>query len=991
MKKLFPFFALRQLLAVSAIGLCFAGSFRLAQRPLYSAKAGWQLPFAETAGEEEENDGDRVRPDRPDLALLQDAALTRDPATGTVPSERLLAAARYTEKQLQALAQRGTATTGLANGSWTERGPNNVGGRILSLLVEPTDATGNTVWAGTANGGLWKITSATTAGYQWTNVSSNLSNLAVSTVAADPGTNVRYCGTGEGFFNADAVRGAGIWKSTDGGATWAQLASTNNSNFYYTQKLVVHPGTHDVYAATRTGLWRSQNGGTTWTPVLSQTTSPASATNSVADVEIAADNTVFAAFGLIFSTDGIYRSPSGDAGSWVNLNTQAGSGLPTTGFERIELACAPSDPNRLYAVFEATSTRGLLNIYRSSNKGNTWVALAKPTDTNTTDYTNGQAWYALAIAVSPTDPNAVYVGGLDLWFTSNAGSATPGSIAWDHESVWYYSQTSPYYVHADHHAIAFVPTGTAPANEAFFGSDGGLAYSADASVSNQTEPQFSQRNGSFNVTQFYGLAMHPTNTNYFLAGAQDNGTQRFTGAGVNATTMVTGGDGAFCGIDQNNPAVQFTSYVFNQYRRSTDGGTNYTNFNISASAGSFINPWDYDSQAGILYACYNTDTYLAWTNAGDAAATAATTINPSLGAGAGKVTHITVSPLTANRLYVGTNAGNILRVDNANTATPTVTTIRTGTAGTSVSCVAVDPANESHLLATYSNYGITNVYETSNGGTTWTAQDGTLPDMPVRWALFDPRGTTKALLATEMGVYSTDKLNGGSTVWNPTTNGPLNVRVDMLRYRPGDKLVAAATHGRGLFTSAMFALPLPVTLTGLTASRQSAGAVVRWQTASEQRSLRFEVERSVNAVDYQKIGVVAAAGNSSGALSYSLPDATVGLGAYYYRLRQVDIDGTATYSAPVTLAAAAGTANALLSSVYPNPFRAGLSVELAQPATGIATLDLTDAQGRRAWAGTVATTSRQLQVNIPATVAPGTYVLTVRANGQLARRRVVKE
>ena len=443
------------------------------------------------------------------------------------------------------------------------------------------------------------------------------------------------------------------------------------------------------------------------------------------------------------------------------------------------------------------------------------------------------------------------------------------------------------------------------------------------------EPQFSQRNSSFNVTQFYGLAMHPTNTNYFLAGAQDNGTQRFTGAGVNATTMVTGGDGAFCGIDQNNPAVQFTSYIFNQYRRSTDGGTNYTDFNISASAGSFINPWDYDSQADILYACYNTDTYLAWTNAGDAAATTPATINPSLGAGAGKVTHITVSPLTANRLYVGTNAGNVLRVDNANTSTPTVTTIRAGSAGTSVSCVAVDPANESHLLATYSNYGITNVYETSNGGTSWTAQDGTLPDMPVRWALFDPRGTTRALLATEMGVYATDKLNGAATVWLPTTNGPLNVRVDMLRYRSGDKVVAAATHGRGLFTSAMFALPLPVTLTSLSAARQPVGAVVRWQTASEQHALRFEVERSRNAVDYyQKVGSVAATGTSSSALSYSLPDATAGLGAYYYRLRQVDTDGTATYSAPVALAAA-NAANALLSSVYPNPFRAGLSVELA--------------------------------------------------------------
>ena len=271
--------------------------------------------------------------------------------------------------------------------------------------------------------------------------------------------------------------------------------------------------------------------------------------------------------------------------------------------------------------------------------------------------------------------------------------------------------------------------------------------------------------------------------------------------------------------------------------------------------------------------------------------------------------------------------------------------------------------------------------------------EGTLPDIPVRWALFDPRGTTRVLLATEMAVYSTDKLNVSSTVWNSVSNGPINTRVDMLRYRTSDKLVAAVTHGRGLFTSALFALPLPVTLTSLAVTRQSSDAVVRWQTASEQHALRFEGERSVNAVDYQKIGSVAAAGTSTSALTYTLPDATVGLGAYYYRLRQVDTDGTITYSAPVALAAAgsAGTGSVLLSSVYPNPFRADLSVELLEPATGSATLDLVDAQGRRAWAGTVATTRRQLQLKVPAAVAPGTYVLTVRANGQQAHRRVVKE
>ena len=148
---------------------------------------------------------------RPDLALLQDMDRTRDPATGTVPSERLLAAARYNEGRLKNLAQRGTATTGLANAAWVERGPSNVAGRLLALLVDPTDATGNTVWAGAAGGGLWKATNASSASIAWTNVNSYFNNLAVSAIAAVPGTSpqVMYCGTGEGFYNGDAIRGGG--------------------------------------------------------------------------------------------------------------------------------------------------------------------------------------------------------------------------------------------------------------------------------------------------------------------------------------------------------------------------------------------------------------------------------------------------------------------------------------------------------------------------------------------------------------------------------------------------------------------------------------------------------------------------------------------------------------------------------------------------------------------------------------------------------------
>ena len=808
MKHLFPPTLLRQVLAVGLIGLFYSGSFYLAQPPQGAKQYAFKERLPEGELEEEgEDDGDKAFADRPDLAVEQEMDLTRDPATGTVPRQRLLAAAQYNETMLAARAgQRPTAGV-LSSATWTERGPSNVSGRVLGLLVDPSDASGNTIWAGSAGGGLWKGTNATSTSIQWSNVNSFLTNLAVTTIAAGPASQpaAMYCGTGEGYFNGGAIQGAGIWKSTNGGTSWAQLTSTNNINFAYVQKILVHPVTGDVYAATRNGLFRSQNSGSTWTAVLASNIVAGSATSRVADIEIAADNTLFVAMG-IFSTDGIYRSATGDAGSWTKLNTLAGAGLPTTGYQRIELACAPSDANRVYALFQATTSNSLLDIYRSMDKGNTWVAMARPGATTadpTFDFTRGQAWYDIAAAVSPADANALYVGGIDLWFAGNAGKAKADSVTWDQETAWNLATSSVYYVHADHHAIAFVPTTAAPANKAFFGSDGGVAYSADASISNGPQPQFSQRNTGFNVTQFYALAMHPTNYNYFLAGAQDNGTQKFTTTGINATSRPTGGDGAFCGIDQDNPAVQFSSYVYNQYFRSTNGGSSFTSFALSASLGSFINPWEYDSQANILYACYSTDTYLAWTNAGTTATTP-TTINPSLGTGVGKVTHITVSPLTRKRIYVGTSAGRILVVDSAHTLTPVLRTLRTGTAGTSVSCIAVDPANENHLLATYSNYGIVSVYETRNADATtptWTSVEGALPDMPVRWALFDPRNTARAMLATEMGVYSTELLNGASTVWAPASSGLAYTRVDMLRYRPGDQLVAAATHGRGLFTT----------------------------------------------------------------------------------------------------------------------------------------------------------------------------------------------
>jgi len=226
MKHIFSSTLWRQVLAVGLIGLFYSGSFYLAHPS--ESRGGKNAAFIKRLleGQEEaenEDDGDRVFADRPDLALEQEQELTRDPTTGTVPRQRLLAAAHYNETMLAARAGQRPTTGALSNATWTERGPSNVAGRVLGLLVDPSDASGNTIWAGAAGGGLWKGTNATSGNIQWSNVNSFLTNLAVTSIAAGPASRppAMYCGTGEGYGNADATQGAGIWKSTNGGTTWA--------------------------------------------------------------------------------------------------------------------------------------------------------------------------------------------------------------------------------------------------------------------------------------------------------------------------------------------------------------------------------------------------------------------------------------------------------------------------------------------------------------------------------------------------------------------------------------------------------------------------------------------------------------------------------------------------------------------------------------------------------------------------------------------------
>ncbi|MBL7927759.1 MAG: T9SS type A sorting domain-containing protein [Bacteroidia bacterium] len=729
------------------------------------------------AEEEEEREKEKKREGA--LQRLQrDQLMMKDPKLGYIPNERLLVAKQYKD-QLMALSM------GPLNGvTWKEQGPNNQGGRCRAMVVDPNDGSGNTVWAGSVGGGLWKTTNINASTPTWVPITDLFANLAITSIAFDPGNaQIMYFTTGEGYGNSDAIRGLGVWKSTDGGNTWAQLAATNTSTFHFCQKVIVSNTGVILVATASGGLQRSINGGTSFSKVLGTGLGISGAGNNFCyDVDMAAN-------GDIYSTlDGSVHK-STNAGATFG----AAQSLPITA-GRIELACAPNDANYVYALIENGST--VAGILQTTDAGTTWLTRTEPDDADpgipNADFSRGQAWYDLAIAVDPNNKDRLFVGAIDI-FVSGDGANT-----WSQVTHWY-GGFGFQNVHADQHNILFQ---NGSSSIAYFSNDGGIYRCTDA---NTVLPTITRKDYNFNTAQFYSCAIHPTaQTSHYLAGAQDNGSHKFVSNGIQNTTEVTGGDGAFCHIDQDQPQFQFTSYVYNDHYRSSDGGVTWTN--VTGSGGQFINPTDYDDVNNKLYCCRNSNDYLRW----DDPQTGSTFSIVSVPGFGGQVSAVKVSPNTANRVFFGISNGDIFRVDNAHTGTPTATNISTGLPSGYAACVEVETGNDNHLLVTYSNYGVNSVWESTDGGATWTSVEGNLPDMPIRWALFNPNNSDQAILATELGVWSTDDLNGNSTNWGASNSGLANVRVDMLQLRQSDKYVIAATHGRGLFASDLFTIPTAI-------------------------------------------------------------------------------------------------------------------------------------------------------------------------------------
>ena len=751
------------------------------------------------------------KPEHPHMAIFQNFFMSLDPALGYVPSDRLHDAFIATRN-----IQEHTSLNRAIN--W-ENVPSNMGGRTRAIMFDPTDPLNQKVWAAGVTGGLWYNNDITDPNVQWNAVNDFWDNLSVSRIIHDPlNPEIFYVATGEAntalvTYRESSSRGIGIWKSVDAGESWELLPST--SGFEYVTDIAIKQigNETEIYACAVSGtyqgqehesspsdgLFKSIDNGATWIQVLPNIPST-DVPYSPSDIEITSSGKIFVGTMKNLNGDGgatILSSDSGALGSWevfddykIIISNSTSDNIPG----RIVLSSCLSAPDVIYGVVGS----GFINnmgfnlsygnyIIKSTDAGVTWQQINLPTDTGS-DWAS-LAWHALEIEVDPQDPETIFIGGLELYRSTNGGSSWTNLSDWN---LMYYGGGDRY-VHADIHQVAFQPNNP---NTIAVTSDGGIFFSDDAlSVS----PVFIERNQGYNTLQFYTCDILSENdSNYMVGGLQDNGTLFFIDGALDINDMISGGDGAFCFFDDNDPLLITSTYYNAWYIFNLDeDNAEHSNGN----SGVFINPADYDSDNNIIYANkvrFNgnqSNRIIKVSNIDDDPTIQ--TIN--LGTNSPVYfSALELSPYSSETttLYLGTQAGRLYKVVDLNGDLNTMEIGDDNFPTANISSIDIG-SSEDEILVTFSNYGVSSIWLSSDGGINWTEKEQNLPDMPIRWGLLHPENSNYALIATEIGVWETSSLLADNTMWHPSSSGLANVRVDMLSMS-GD-MVLAATHGRGLF------------------------------------------------------------------------------------------------------------------------------------------------------------------------------------------------
>lgn len=650
---------------------------------------------------------------------------------------------------------------------WFAIGPPNVSGRIVDLKFHPTDP--RKVYAAAASGGVWI---SEDGGSTWRTTTDGLPSLAIGAVCVLPtNPDVVLAATGEGLNWSYVVFGVGIWKSTDGGETWAPTSLTHeitdNHGFH---AMEANPITGTVLACANDGLWRSIDEGDTWSRVRSDGEyydakwQPGSATR------------VFAAKGNAASTNGIKVS-NDDGLGWA----AAGTGQPaSSSISKTRLAVTPADPNAIYAHYGDKNSYGTLGIYRSLDGGTTWQA--RNTSLN---ISGGQGGYAVTIAVDPADPQRVIAGGIRVYLSTDGGvnfaETGPGNPLGDETAV-----------HWDHHAVAWEPGST---ENLWVGTDGGPWRSTDSGAT------WSPRRDGLITTQYYDVCLDPGSPEFRMGGSQDNGLTWVEEADSSWYPSTLIADGFACYVEPTMPERIHSEWQFGGHVRSDDRGQSWqvTTAGLAGASLPFaplaldVNRPGYlwTSTSSGIYRTVNGQDFWTWVDSHQA-------------------TWIAVSPLLGSVIWtVNGNTGGVPVRCSSNDGANWLAAAAYGFAVGNETKILSHPDNVATAFVTFAGYGgMAHVARTTNYGASWQDVSGDFPPEPANVMAIDPDHPEHWFVGTDSGVWFSE--NDGAN-WLPLGTGFPNVVVYDLEIQQAARKLVVTTYGRGTWETD---LPQPTGFAG---------------------------------------------------------------------------------------------------------------------------------------------------------------------------------
>ncbi len=641
-------------------------------------------------------------------------------------------------------SRNGLTPNAVTAGNWTELGPfgwnrttswNPGTGRISAMAIHP--ANESIIYVGSPGGGLWK---SVNAGVTWQPLTDNNSQwMSIFSITIDPAAqNIVYAGTS----------GSGVIKSTNAGATWAAAGAGPSGTI---RKILIHPASANiVFACASNGIFRSANNGTSWTQVH---------TGSKEDIEFKpGDMNIMYASGndVVRSVDnGVTWTPVG-----------AAEGITNTG--RTLIAISPANPNYVYAVQASGSLFG--RMYKSTDAGLTFITTVVGNPASGTNYfgyeangtgTSGQAGYDMAMDVSPTNADDVYIAGIICWRSVNGGTSFTPLTEW-------FLPNGTGYNHADVHGLQWI-------NSTLYSiSDGGIYKSTDLG------DNWTDLSTGLGIRQFYRIANSQTNANVITGGAQDNGTVARQASGTWVDWL--GADGMEGLVSPTDHLKLWGTSQNGSIYRSTNGGNTYSGL-PKPSNGQWVTPlFIHPTNETIVYGGWtgvykSTTSGTSWTNISGASIT--TTL-----------ADLAVAPSNPAFIYASNN--NILYVTTDDGAT-----WATRTAPATINDITVDPTNPSKIWIAC-NSTTNRVMVSTDAGVTFTNISFNLPAIVARTVIVDDETPRGIYVGMNIGVYYKDEV---ATNWASYSDNLPLVAINEIEIQKVAGKIRVATYGRGVWES----------------------------------------------------------------------------------------------------------------------------------------------------------------------------------------------